>query len=195
MLQPTQTSWVILAGGQASRMGGKDKGLIELNQKPLIAHVIERLSPQTPSISINANRNQDAYRQFGFVFSDQFKDYPGPMGGIHAGLVHAQTDWVGFVPCDSPQINTDLVDRFCSAVQEDTDILVAHDGDHQQPVFTMYHKRVLPKLTAFLERGDRKIILLYRECNTRYVDFSDSPNCFVNLNTPEELAQFGQLES
>lgn len=194
MLQPTQTSWVILAGGQASRMGGKDKGLIELNQKPLIAHVIDRLSPQTPSILINANRNQDAYGQFGFVFSDQFKDYPGPMGGIHAGLVHAETDWVGFVPCDSPQINTDLVERFCHAAQDDTDILVAHDGDHQQPVFTMYHKRVLPKLTAFLERGDRKIILLYRECNTRYVDFSDSPNCFVNLNTPEELSQFGQLE-
>lgn len=195
MLQPTQTSWVILAGGQASRMGGKDKGLIELNQKPLIEHVIERLSPQTPRILINANRNQDAYRAFGFVFSDQFKDFPGPMGGIHAGLVHAETDWVGFVPCDSPQINTDLVKRFCNAVEEDTDILVAHDGDHQQPVFTLYHKRVLPKLTAFLERGDRKIILLYKECNTNYVDFSDSPNCFVNLNTPEELAQFGQLES
>ncbi|ENH2498261.1 molybdenum cofactor guanylyltransferase MobA [Vibrio parahaemolyticus] len=195
MLQPTQTSWVILAGGQASRMGGKDKGLIELNQKPLIEHVIERLSPQTPRILINANRNQDAYSKFGFVFSDQFKDFPGPMGGIHAGLMHAETDWVGFVPCDSPQINTDLVERFCQAVKADSDILVAHDGDHQQPVFTLYHKRVLPKLTAFLERGDRKIILLYKECNTSYVDFSDSSNCFVNLNTPEELAQFGQLES
>ncbi len=195
MLQPTQTSWVILAGGQASRMGGKDKGLIELNQKPLIEHVIERLSPQTPRILINANRNQDAYSKFGFVFSDQFKDFPGPMGGIHAGLMHAETDWVGFVPCDSPQINTDLVERFCQAVKEDSDILVAHDGNHQQPVFTLYHKRVLPKLTAFLERGDRKIILLYKERNTSYVDFSDSPNCFVNLNTPEELAQFGQLES
>lgn len=156
MLQPTQTSWVILAGGQASRMGGKDKGLIELNQKPLIEHVIERLSPQTPRILINANRNQDAYSKFGFVFSDQFKDFPGPMGGIHAGLMHAETDWVGFVPCDSPQINTDLVERFCQAVKEDSDILVAHDGDHQQPVFTLYHKRVLPKLTAFLERATAK---------------------------------------
>ena len=195
MLQPTETSWVILAGGQASRMGGKDKGLIELNQTPLIQHVITRLSPQTPRILINANRNQDVYSAFGFVFSDEFNGFPGPMGGIHAGLIHAETDWVGFVPCDSPQINTDLVERFCQAVKDDSDILVAHDGDHQQPVFTLYHKRVLPKLTAFLERGDRKIVLLYKECNTRYVDFSDSPNCFVNLNTPEELAQFGQLES
>ena len=195
MLLPTQTSWVILAGGQASRMGGKDKGLIELNQKPLIQHVIERLSPQTPQILINANRNHESYSQFGKVFSDQFADFPGPMGGIHAGLVNASTDWVGFVPCDSPQINTDLVERFCAAVDANTDILVAHDGEFKQPVFTLYHKRVLPKLTAFLERGDRKIILLYKECNTAYVDFSDSPDCFVNLNTPEELAQFGTLSA
>lgn len=195
MLLPTQTSWVILAGGQASRMGGNDKGLIELNNKPLVQHVIERLSSQTPNVFINANRNQEKYAQFGEVFCDSFSDYPGPMGGIHAGLLHAPTEWVGFVPCDSPQINNDIVKRFCDAVDDTTDILVAHDGEHQQPVFTLYHKRVLPKLTAFLERGDRKIILLYKECNMRYVDFSDSPDCFLNLNTPEELAQFGTLTS
>ncbi|CAK1696000.1 molybdenum cofactor guanylyltransferase [Vibrio crassostreae] len=194
MLLPTQTSWVILAGGQASRMGGKDKGLVELNGSPLIQYVINKLSQQDVSITINANRNLDSYQAFAPVVSDSFPDYPGPLGGIHAGLKNASTDWVGFVPCDSPQISDDLVERFCSAVKEDSDILVAHDGEFKQPVFTLFHKRVLPKLEAFLERGDRKIILLYKECVTEYVDFSDSPNCFVNLNTPEELTQFGTLQ-
>jgi len=193
MLLPKQTSWVILAGGQASRMGGQDKGLVQLNDKPLIEHVIERLSSQTSQILINANRNLDTYQQYGEVFRDQFEQFPGPMGGIHAGLINAKTDWVGFVPCDSPLINNDIVERFCREVTAETEILVAHDGDHQQPVFTLYHKSVLDRLTAFLERGDRKIILLYNECNTKYVDFSDSPQCFVNLNTPEELAQFGTI--
>ncbi|MFA0708552.1 NTP transferase domain-containing protein, partial [Vibrio sp. 10N.222.48.A3] len=59
MLLPTQTSWVILAGGQASRMGGKDKGLVELNGSPLIQYVINKLSQQDVSITINANRNLD----------------------------------------------------------------------------------------------------------------------------------------
>ncbi len=193
MLLPSQTSWVILAGGQASRMGGNDKGLIKLNDKPLIEYVIKRLAPQTAKILINANRNLDLYRQFGAVISDTFSGYPGPLGGIHSGLVNAETDWVGFVPCDSPLISMDLVERFCQTVDANTDIVVAHDGEHTQPVFTLYHKRVLPKLTAFLERGDRKIILLYQDCNTQYVDFSDSPHCFINLNTPDELAQFGAL--
>ncbi|WP_061034059.1 molybdenum cofactor guanylyltransferase MobA [Vibrio splendidus] len=194
MLLPTQTSWVILAGGQASRMGGKDKGLVELNGSPLIQYVIDKLSQQDVSITINANRNLDSYQAFAPVVSDSFPDYPGPLGGIHAGLKNATTDWVGFVPCDSPQISDDLVERFCAAVKEDSDILVAHDGEFKQPVFTLFHKRVLPKLEAFLERGDRKIILLYKECVTEYVDFSDAPNCFVNLNTPEELTQFGTLK-
>ncbi|QIA65823.1 molybdenum cofactor guanylyltransferase MobA [Vibrio astriarenae] len=194
MLLPKETSWVILAGGQASRMGGTDKGLVELNGKPLIHYVIARLQPQTEHITINANRNQDTYRALAPVVSDHFPDYPGPLGGIHAGLANSETDWVGFVPCDSPDINSDLVERFCQQVEATTDILVAHDGEFQQPVFTLFHKRVLPKLTAFLERGDRKIILLYKECETKYVDFSDSPNCFVNLNTPQELAQFGTLK-
>ncbi|MGB1974587.1 MAG: molybdenum cofactor guanylyltransferase MobA [Vibrio toranzoniae] len=194
MLLPTQTSWVILAGGQASRMGGKDKGLVELNGSPLIQYVINKLSQQDVSITINANRNLDSYQAFAPVVSDSFPDYPGPLGGIHAGLKNAATDWVGFVPCDSPQISDDLVERFCAAVKEDSDILVAHDGEYKQPVFTLFHKRVLPKLEAFLERGDRKIILLYKECVTEYVDFSDAPNCFVNLNTPEELTQFGTLQ-
>ncbi|MFC5077589.1 Molybdenum cofactor guanylyltransferase [Vibrio thalassae] len=189
MLHPTQTSWVILAGGQASRMGGNDKGLIEFNGKPLIEYVLQRLKTQTSSITINANRNLDQYSQYASVVSDTYKDYPGPLAGMHAGLATASTDWVGFVPCDSPFIDEHIVERFCHAVEDSTDILVAHDGDFHQPVFTMFHKRVLPKLEAFLERGDRKIILLYKECDTKYVDFSDNPDCFVNLNTPEELSK------
>ncbi|MCW8348510.1 molybdenum cofactor guanylyltransferase MobA [Vibrio sp. ZSDZ65] len=189
MLQPAQTSWVILAGGQASRMGGNDKGLIEFNGKPLIEHVLQRLSSQTDDITINANRNHDHYAQYAPVISDTFPDYPGPLGGIHAGLLAAKHDWVGFVPCDSPFIDASLIRRFCDNVTPDSDILVAHDGEYHQPVFTLFHRRVLPKLEAFLERGDRKIILLYKDCHTDYVDFSDSPDCFVNLNTPEELAR------
>lgn len=193
MLLPSQTSWVILAGGQARRMGGNDKGLIKLNDKPLIEHVLERLKPQAEQVLINANRNQDLYAQYGSVISDIFEHFPGPLGGIHAGLTYASSDWVGFVPCDSPLLCADFVTRFCSAVTPESEILVAHDGQHQQPVFTLFHRRVLPRLEAFLARGERKIILLYDECHTHYVDFSDIPSCFFNLNTPQELAQFGAL--
>lgn len=187
-----QTSWVILAGGQASRMGGHDKGLVELAGKAMIEHVIEALKPQTSSIIINANRNHDRYQAYGSVFGDNIQNYPGPLGGMHAALHHIDNEWIGFVPCDCPRLPSDLVTRMANACQEDTDIAVAHDGDHIQPVVTLINRRILPKLEAFLANGDRKIILLYRQCNMITVDFSDQQNAFVNLNTPEELQQFGQ---
>ncbi|MBC7003677.1 molybdenum cofactor guanylyltransferase MobA [Photobacterium sp. BZF1] len=192
MPTPDNTSWVILAGGQASRMGGNDKGLVTLAGRAMIEHVIDTLRTQTSSITINANRNQDTYRQYGTVFGDHIKNYPGPLGGMHAALHHLDTEWVGFVPCDCPALPADLVDRMSQACDNNTDIAVAHDGEHIQPVVTLVNRRILPKLEQFLENGDRKIILLYRQCNMITVDFSDRPNAFVNLNTPEELEQFGQ---
>ncbi|QUM82107.1 MULTISPECIES: molybdenum cofactor guanylyltransferase MobA [unclassified Moritella] len=190
-----QTSWVILAGGQASRMGGNDKGLVKLADKAMIEHVIDTLSPQTSKIAINANRNQDVYSQYGSVFGDQLQGYPGPLGGMHAAILHLNdAEWIGFVPCDCPQLPSDLVARMAAACETNTDIVVAHDGEHIQPVVTLLHRRILPKLEAFLANGDRKIILLYRQCNMLTVDFSDQPNAFINLNTPAELHQFGQTE-
>ena len=190
-----QTSWVILAGGQASRMGGDDKGLVTLAGKAMIEHVIDTLSPQTNKIAINAKRNQDSYSQYGDVFGDQLQGYQGPLGGMHAAILHLNdAEWIGFVPCDCPQLPSDLVTRMAAACDVDTDIVVAHDGQHIQPVVTLLHRRILPKLEAFLANGDRKIILLYRQCNMLTVDFSDQPNAFVNLKTPAELQQFGQTK-
>lgn len=195
MLSPSQTQWIILAGGQASRMDGNDKGLIKLNGRPLIEHVLERLTPQTNDIWINANRNQHIYQQYAPVISDVFDNYPGPLAGMHSGLTHCTKEWVGFVPCDSPLINTDLVDRFCQTATANCNLLVAHDGESQQPVFTLLNRSLLPSLTDFLNRGERKLMWFIRECHTIEVDFSDSPDCFLNLNTPDELAHFGELRS
>lgn len=192
MPTPENTSWVILAGGQASRMGGNDKGLVELAGRAMIEHVMDVLKPQTSSITINANRNREKYKAYGTVFGDHIQNYPGPLGGMHAALHHLDDEWIGFVPCDCPQLPVDLVARMMAACQPDTDIAVAHDGEHIQPVVTLLNRRILPKLEQFLANGDRKIILLYKQCNMITVDFSDQPNAFVNLNTPEELQKFGQ---
>ena len=56
---------VILAGGQATRMGGRDKGLLMLGGRPLLAHVIDRLSPQVAGMALNANGDPDRFSGFG----------------------------------------------------------------------------------------------------------------------------------
>ncbi len=193
MLSIPNTIWVILAGGRAVRMGGEDKGLIQLNHRPLIDYVYTRLQEQGAEIAINANRNQDKYKKYGIVFKDEINDFPGPLGGMHAALTYFKQSWIGFVPCDSPNLPSDLLQKMYAHIDDKTEILVAHDGENIQPVVTMMHKKVLPRLNDFLKRGDRKIVLLYSLCNTKFVDFSQEQNCFINLNTPEELKKYGEM--
>ncbi len=193
MLYTPNAIWVILAGGRATRMGGQDKGLVTLNEKPLIEHVYKRLEQQGAKIVINANRNLAIYKQYGDVIQDEISDFPGPLGGMQAALTHLAQDWIGFVPCDCPNLPTTLLQKMYEAIDKDVEILVAHDGVNMQPVVTLLHKKVLARLNDFLKNGDRKIVLLYQLCSTKMVDFSQEQDCFINLNTPDELKKYGEI--
>ena len=105
-------SAIILSGGRATRMNGVDKGLVQLQQKPLIAHVIELLAPQADEIFINANREILQYEAFGLpVLKDENEEFIGPLAGFSLGLQHAKHDYVLTVPCDSPLLPLDLAER------------------------------------------------------------------------------------
>ncbi|MES2635961.1 MAG: molybdenum cofactor guanylyltransferase, partial [Pseudomonadota bacterium] len=105
-------SCIILSGGRATRMGGVDKGLLRLQNQPLIQHVIKRLSPQVDEIFINANREIVQYQAFGYpVLQDSHANFIGPLAGFSLGLQHAKHDYVLTVPCDSPFLPMDLAQR------------------------------------------------------------------------------------
>ena len=92
---------LVLAGGRARRMAGRDKGLIELAGRPMVHWVVQRLVPQTASVLISANRNVERYADLGFeVIRDVDDGFLGPLAGISAGLTQAATPWLVTVPCD-----------------------------------------------------------------------------------------------
>ena len=92
---------LVLAGGRGQRMGGTDKGLIELSGKPMIEHILERLEPQCDHIIINANRNVDRYASYGHpVLRDSLGDYQGPLAGFSTGLRHAKTPFIMTLPLE-----------------------------------------------------------------------------------------------
>lgn len=187
MLDPKDITAVILAGGEGRRMQGADKGLLPLWGKPLAQHVLERLKPQVAAVLINANRNVPRYRQLAHVIQDEGYDFAGPLAGIEAGLVHAPSEWVLFVPCDSPLIPLDLAPRLCRAVQRHNQIAVVDDGRRIHAATALLHQSLLPSLCNYLDGGDRKLQLWYRQHELVPVDFSDEIDAFFNLNTREAL--------
>jgi molybdenum cofactor guanylyltransferase len=181
---------VILAGGQGRRMGGQDKGLIELDGKPLASILIERLQRQGVDIVINANRNHAQYQQFGFpVISDQLADYQGPLAGFASAMAAVDSEYILTLPCDGPLLVDDYVARFIDAQSAGaTPLAVAFDGERLQPVHALLATNLLPDLITFLDSGDRKIDRWYAHYDYARVDFSDCIDMFRNINTPADKA-------
>jgi len=186
----TDVTGLVLAGGQGSRMGGVDKGLQVFRGKPMVAHVIERLAPQVGELLINANRNPEAYARFGHrVVADEIEGFAGPLAGFERGLAHATGNLVMTVPCDSPFLPLDLVERLRSALERDTaQLAVAKTGDQAHPVFSLMRRDVHSSLRDFLASGQRKIDKWYGALRVVEVSFDDEADAFLNINTREELA-------
>ncbi|MEP7206836.1 MAG: molybdenum cofactor guanylyltransferase MobA [Casimicrobiaceae bacterium] len=172
-------------------MGSVDKGLVELDGRPMVAHVLDRLVPQVGRIVVNANQNIEAYRALGYpVVADVVEGFAGPLAGLHAGLtaLAGATPRLVTVPCDSPFFPHDLVARLATALaRTGGDVAVARTFEQPHPVFSLVATSVLPHLEAFLRDGGRKIDAWYATLRVVEVPFDDCADAFRNINTRAEL--------
>lgn len=183
-----KVSGVVLAGGLARRMGQQDKGLILFKDRPLASYALEAMAPWVDELIISANRNQDSYRQWGFsVIADHNDCFDGPLAGILAAMQAVQNPVLLIMPCDSPLLASKHVQRLLSALTDDVDIALAFDGQRLHPVFAAIKTHLQADLQTYLQAGERKLQTWFKRHRTLDVDFSDQPEIFANINTPEQL--------
>ncbi len=186
-----QITGVILAGGLGRRMGGVDKGLQELDGRPLVQWVLERLTPQVDRVLISANQNLPRYAGFGCpVLPDRIPGFAGPLAGLHAALSLASTPLLVTAPCDSPFLPADLVGRLHAALAaERADLAVARTGNQVHRAFCLVRRELLPQLDAFLAAGEHRLGLWHASLKTAEVAFDDEADAFSNINTADDLAR------
>jgi len=201
LIQSSEITALVLAGGRGSRMGGVDKGLQNFNGTPLALHTLLRLQLQEGGLigelMLNANRNLAAYEAFGHpVWPDALADYAGPLAGFLTGLAHCETPYLLTTPCDSPLFPLNLAQRLAAAFEDPaTEIAMAaareEDGQlRPQPVFCLLRVTLLESLNAFTQQGGRKIDRWTAQHRTVIVPFDkpgDDPQAFFNANTLAEL--------
>lgn len=202
MIDTSDITGLILAGGRGSRMGGADKGLQNFSGTPLALHTLLRLGPQVGQMMVNANRNLSAYEAFGApVWPDVLADYAGPLAGFLTGLERCETGWLVTVPCDTPLFPHDLVARLAQAAsdqQAEIAMAAAPEEDGQlrpQPVFCLMRVELLESLVRFTHGGGRKIDAWTAQHKTALAAFDrpgDDARAFFNANT---LAELHQLEA
>ncbi|GMR20853.1 MAG: molybdenum cofactor guanylyltransferase [Gammaproteobacteria bacterium] len=183
---------IILAGGKGRRLGGIDKGLLELNQRPLIEYVIDSISPQVAVLAISANRNQDKYSGYGVdVIADLKKDYQGPLSGLASVMGSVRTSHVLAVPCDMPGLPADLVERMTAALNNSgCNIAVVHDGKRIQNVLMLMATELHKEINTFLASGGRAVKDWLAIHDIAVADFNGSEEQFGSINTQDDVDRF-----
>lgn len=190
MNSQTKVAGVILAGGRARRMNNQDKGLVSFKGRPMISYALAALTPVVDCVFINANRNIDQYRQFGWpVISDQTDSFDGPLAGVLSAMIHADADVLLVMPCDSPLIKTQHLQKLLlTRAENNADVAVAFDGIRPHPVFLAIKTRLKTSLQEYLASDQRKVAAWLAQQNLVQADFSDEPEIFSNINTLDELS-------
>lgn len=188
---------VILAGGQARRLGGGDKALQELAGKPLLAHAIERLAPQVSQIIINANGDPARFDSFRVpVVADTVEGFAGPLAGVLAGMDWAAVnapdcEWIVTCATDAPFFPGDLVARLVAAVAEGADMACAETNGRTHPVFGLWPVRLREDLRhALVEEDIRKVDRWTARYALAEVSFPvPVVDPFFNINRPEDMLE------
>jgi molybdenum cofactor guanylyltransferase len=192
MDERTAVCAAILAGGAATRLGGRDKGLERFGGRPLVAWVVDALRAQVVELSIVANRNHEAYRNHATTIADALPGFRGPLAGIAAALAASAAPWLLTVPVDCPTPPPDLARRLLAVAAPGTTrgpAFVAHDGVRREPLFALYG----PGLAESAARAARAGLGPRRwqdEIGAIEVDFADRRTHFTNLNEPADFIAF-----
>ncbi len=190
MIQPLG---VILAGGQATRMGGGDKALLPLGAGTILSHVIDRLEPQVGSIALNANGDAARFARINLpVIADSIAGFAGPLSGVLAGLDWAAQQGATHIvtaAADTPFFPCDLVPQLMLAAENaGADLALAASPSGRQPTFGLWPVALREDLRLTLQDGMRKVVLWTERHGAGYAEFADDA-AFFNVNTPDDLVK------
>ncbi len=190
----------VLAGGKSSRMG-RDKALLELAGKPLVAHAVEKLRSVCASTFILSGQGKLA------VYAPLVPDrHPGcgPLGGIEAALLHTQTDWNLFLAVDMPFVPVVFLTKWVQGVMSRSGgrLSLFTVDSIPQPTLCMVHREAAPFIEAAIKAKRYRVLPVLEDAARRLAAHSgipltevllergtDARDFFVNLNTPEEFAR------
>jgi molybdenum cofactor guanylyltransferase len=202
MTSEVPTLGLVLAGGQARRMGGGDKASLKVGGKTILERVLTRLTPSCDPIILNANGDPARFSRYGLaVVADSVPDFAGPLAGILAGLDWAaqnapKIEWLASVPGDCPFLPKDLVPRLHAArIAEKKPLACARSGEWRHPVAGLWPVALREDLRrALTVEGLHKIEAWTGRHGVAIAAWPDQPfDPFFNVNTPEDLTKADEI--
>lgn len=177
---------VVLAGGKSSRMG-EDKSVMLFREQQLIEFSLSALRPYCKDLFISSSKSIHQNSNYK-TFADEHQNI-GPIAGIYVSLKNTSTDYIIILPCDSPMVKKEFIEFLISMVDDKIDALVPKYDEHLEPLFSIYHRRILPIVEEQIKKQDFKLINLIQRINAKTIEVQDR-TCFVNINTPADFNKY-----
>ena len=180
-------SAAILAGGRASRFGGRDKAALIVEGRAIVDRQIDALSA-VPNLNdillVGGSRGRAGAR----LVADAVPGC-GPLGGIHAALTAASNDVVFVLACDMPYVTAAFIGSLCDRAP-DADIVVPKTERGYHPLCAVYTRACIEPIARRLADRRLKVMDLFADVRTRVValDVNVDHRLLANVNTPEEFA-------
>ncbi|WP_095143844.1 MULTISPECIES: molybdenum cofactor guanylyltransferase MobA [unclassified Pseudomonas] len=183
-------SILLLAGGRGQRMGGQDKGLLEWQGLPLIAHLHQRTRGLTDDLIISCNRNLDRYAPYADqLVHDDNSDFPGPLAGIRAGLKAARHPHLMVLPCDVPRLDAELLKTMREAARQHPEKpLMVRQGEHWEPLLCIIPVALSDEFDKAWSTGERSPGRIMHTLDAIALQCPENDRRLANLNTPELLS-------
>lgn len=186
----------ILVGGASSRMG-TDKSQLLLSGKTAVARIADMLRTVAKDVRVVGALSGE------LASIPDIHPHWGPLGGIHAALNAAATDWCLIVACDLPFVTRDLFGRLFEFAEAGVDAVVPlQDDSRPQPLSAFYRRRAcLLAAEESIARDEHSPRALLDKVQTKYVafdqlaDLDGAEHFFSNVNTPENYDQARKIAS
>ena len=185
----------ILAGGQSKRMG-KDKLFLELNNKKLIEHTIDKVKKYLKKVIIITNQDNEFFSKNNLTtVQDCIEGQLGPLVGILTAMKWAKENlnkcsWIATFPCDTPFFPESIIKSFIEeSEKKESLILCASSHGRKHNIFGLWSLDLYDKLKDDLINKKVRKVQDWTEKNkikNLEIKFKDY-DPFFNINTKEDL--------
>jgi len=190
-------SWgaVILAGGEARRMGG-EKPLIEVRGRTLLEHAIDLVRPLVDEVVVSAGtREFELPPGVSAVPDEPELAGQGPLAGVASALAALSAERVLLLPCDLPNMTAALL-RALQSELEGVDCVFFDGATGAEPLVAALRREPAHAAARDALAADRrKVVPCWRGMAHKTLDddwvarFGDPTRTFANVNTPEDLSK------
>lgn len=193
-------SALILAGGQGSRLGYREKALLDINGKPLISYAISAIEDIVDEVIISVRdkvQGELVSRQLpGYKLAFDMQENTGPLAGILAGLRACMNEYCFVAACDMPFINGTVVEMLFETCWGHGASIPRWNDGFLEPLHAVYRREpMILETERAIERRETVILAPVLRLDVNFVDmdeirrFDPGLKTFMNINTPEDIAR------